>query len=969
MRLISALLLLLFTDGAFAQQVEAPRYETEDEFVFALTKVAGNNQAAIEELLSTRKELVNERLWQRLIAASKYNPTSTALFFDLALQVANRLHNQRLIGATYYHIGWYEFGRGNISLAIQNYLQSKQALEQAGARRDLIYVLADLGTLYSYASDYQAAKDYSEKSLALAEQLKRSGDAPGARPDEYGVGTSLANLGNIARRNGEYERAIAYFQSSLNAYRKIAAGSSNYQANIIDDLADIGRTYSAMGDSIRALGYLNQSLTAAKQLQDLTRSAGVYNSLGILYLNQRDYQKAIDFFEQGLRSAAGVNDRFRQASLLLNLSVTYQFQKKYDDALQSFQKCLQLAKAINDKETVILINEGIGGVYREQGRYKQALDSLDEGLLMSRLIDDKIRIAEIQWRKAEVQYANGDYPAAISSSNEAVNLADQLSLQNVSYLALTTLGRAQLAQQQDALAAQSFSKAIDRIEEMRNRIVGTEQGSELFFEDKVDPYREMVQLLASQNKTDGNAQALLFGERAKGRVLADVLRNGASNLASVMTESEKEEERKLNRDLTSLNLEIARARDPVRLRALNEQLRVARLKYETYRDTVYASHPPVRRQANRAITLDDIRRVVTDDQTAFLEYVTTEARTYLFVVTKKLHQSELSVSVHPIEIDIRKLTQKANAFRSSVATRDPGLADFSRELYNLLIKPALPELRGRETICIVPDGPLWEVPFQALQAADNHFLLQDFALYYAPSIDVLSLLTKHESIARSASLSLLALGNPKLGNEVAENVKAAYRDESLAPLPEAETEVQTLKQIWGARSSRVLIGSEAAKRMFKAEAHRYQIIHLATHGILDDSNPLYSRLLMARAIADPDDDGLLEAREIMQLNLHADLVVLSACQTARGRIGAGEGVIGMSWAFLAAGARTLVVSQWKVDSISTSVLMISFHKHLKEHDGLRKAQALRQAALDLIKDKSYQHPFYWAGFVLVGNDE
>jgi CHAT domain-containing protein len=281
-----------------------------------------------------------------------------------------------------------------------------------------------------------------------------------------------------------------------------------------------------------------------------------------------------------------------------------------------------------------------------------------------------------------------------------------------------------------------------------------------------------------------------------------------------------------------------------------------------------------------------------------------------------------------------------------------------------LLKPAEGQLKSKETLCIIPDNALWEVPFQALQGNDNRYLLQDFALYYAPSISVLGEMAKKEP--NSQALSLLALGNPKFGNDIAANVKAVYRDETLAPLPEAETEVKTLKEIWGERTSTVLIGADAGKKAFKAEAGKYQVIHLATHGILDNKNPMYSRLIMSRAENDPDDDGLLEAREIMQLKLNADLVVLSACQTARGRIGAGEGVVGISWAFFVAGVPTTVVSQWKVDSASTASLMIRFHRNLKEQPESSKAQALRNAALELLRDKSYQHPFYWAGFVMIG---
>src|SRR5204862_6097005 len=198
---------------------------------------------------------------------------------------------------------------------------------------------------------------------------------------------------------------------------------------------------------------------------------------------------------------------------------------------------------------------------------------------------------------------------------------------------------------------------------------------------------------------------------------------------------------------------------------------------------------------------------------------------------------------------------------------------------------------------------------------------------------------------------------------------ATYRGEVLGPLPDSETEVSALKSIWGS-SSRVLIGGSARKSVFRLEGPKYNIIHFATHGILDDVSPMYSRLVMARAENDPTDDGLLEAREIMRLNLHADLVVLSACQTARGRIGAGEGMIGMSWAFFVAGVPTMVASQWKVNSAATAKLMVNFHKRLKEQSpqSQSKAAALQQASLNLMKDPRYRHPYYWAGFILMGKN-
>jgi len=191
-------------------------------------------------------------------------------------------------------------------------------------------------------------------------------------------------------------------------------------------------------------------------------------------------------------------------------------------------------------------------------------------------------------------------------------------------------------------------------------------------------------------------------------------------------------------------------------------------------------------------------------------------------------------------------------------------------------------------------------------------------------------------------------------------------------LPEAETEVRSLSQIFGQGRSKVFIGASADEKTFKSLAPTSNTIHFATHGVLDNRHPLYSYLLLAKAEGDEDEDGLIEAREIMGLNLCADLVVLSACDTARGRIAAGEGVMGISWAFFAAGCRSTVVSQWKVESANTSELMVHFYRYLKEgkaQGGKTKADALRSAAMKLIKDHRYEHPMYWAGFVLVGSND
>src|SRR5262249_16030129 len=153
------------------------------------------------------------------------------------------------------------------------------------------------------------------------------------------------------------------------------------------------------------------------------------------------------------------------------------------------------------------------------------------------------------------------------------------------------------------------------------------------------------------------------------------------------------------------------------------------------------------------------------------------------------------------------------------------------------------------------------------------------------------------------------------------------RDEKLFPLPEAEAEVKGLGRLYGAARSKIYVGAEAREDRVKNEAGDFRVLHFATHGVLNDAAPMYSHLALARG--DKNEDGLLEAWELMRMDLRADLVVLSACETARGRFGAGEGVIGLSWALFIAGAPSTVVSQWKVESASTRELMLGFHQRLR----------------------------------------
>ncbi len=585
-------------------------------------------------------------------------------------------------------------------------------------------------------------------------------------------------------------------------------------------------------------------------------------------------------------------------------------------------------------------------------------------------------------------YAQRDYARALAAASSAADLAKQLRSPLMTYFAVTLKGQCHHALKNDADAAACFAAAIDSVESMRDHVAGAEKERQLFFERRVSPYREMVAMLTEQQRAE---KALGFAERAKARVLLDVLRDGRVKFNGSLGLNERSEELKLYGEMVSLNSRIRAERmledaDQSRINTLETELEKARNEYELFESGLFSAHPELKTKRGlfSTFTLQGISNLIPDTRTAVLEYVVTDEHTFLFIVARDSRTAKLTVSVRPISVKTIDLSNMVEKFRGLLSTNHPGFRQIGRALYDLLIKPASSYLAGRTTICIVPDGPLWNLPFQAVQNADDKYLLEMYSIYYAPSLLVLGEMRKRSSGLESSPLGrqsrrtsatkpnndaqLYAVGNPSFGGDSMASAQA-LRNTPFVSLPETEKEVEKLRiEVYGPLASAVRVGPAAREDTVKAEIGEYRVLHFATHGVLDDKNPLYSYLVLAPG-ADSKEDGLLEAWELMHMDLKAELAVLSACDTARGRVSAGEGLIGMTWALFVAGVPTTIASQWQVPSESTSRLMVNFHRGLFGHGKrISKAIAWRQAVLEMTRDPRYRtKPYYWAGFVVVGD--
>lgn len=873
--------------------------------------------------------------------------------------------------------------RRQLSEALIALRLTRSIAERIGDEQGIKFAATNLGINYYSRGEYQQALELFEQNLSLG-PVKR---------DSAMTARTLNNIGMIKRFFGDDAAALDYVQRSQRLAEQV--GDKKLLSNTLNNIGIINRD---QGNYARALEYLEKGLTLSEALGDKVTFSLTLNNIGTIYGLQGNHSQALEYFQRALKLAQAADDKAIIANALNNVGLTYHKNRDYPQALEYYQKSLALSEQLNDKRLAALTLNNIGRFYREQGDHKRALEYYQQSLAIREKLDDPAGIPYVLNHIGVLHYLQGDYQQALQFSNRSIDIATRLVSPESLWRGYELAGRTYTSLKQFDEAEKALTNSINIIEKMRYLVGGGELERQRFFEDKLSPYTAMVELAFSRNRP---VDALTYSELAKARTLLDVLRNGRIPINKAMSLEEQERARILNAELTALNVQIYDQRQRPkpnldRIAELEPRRERARMAYEDFLTGVYVKYPELKVQRGEAtpITAAEAAALIPDVSTAIVEFVVAEDKSYLMVLTsdRKNTASPLKITLYSLKITSNQLSERVNEFRRMLAERDLRYQDAARQLYDLLLKPAEEQLRGRKTLCVIPDRALWELPFQALQPRTGVHLIEDHTLFYAPSLSVLREVTKQRSSAmrngppmgvarvldRRGSLShplktLLALGNPDLsGPHLETTLRGVDSEMGFGPLPETEKEVKTLARLYGTANSHVFIGAQAREAVVKTEASKYEVLHFATHGLLDNRNPMFSYLILAQTAGDPNEDGLLEAREIINMDLHAKLAVLSACQTARGWVGAGEGVIGMSWALFVAGVPTIVASQWKVDSASTTSLMIDFHRRLtmrrtNPKSKEAKAEALRQAALELLRSERYRHPFYWAGFVMIGD--
>jgi CHAT domain-containing protein/Tfp pilus assembly protein PilF len=791
------------------------------------------------------------------------------------------------------------------------------------------------------------------------------------------VGNAVNQLGSVAYTLRRYDDAWGYFQEA-----RAVREQTGERAALGTTLNNLGLVAAAQGRADSAGVYYRQALELTVQQGDSARAQEVLNNYGFLLRDGADPGAALPLFERSLAIRRQRGLPAPQAEVLLNIGNLLRQQGHFTEARQRLEASRDLALTAGDVTLLRKALTNLGWVWIGLGDASAARAPLERALALADSLGDFRGQAETLNNLSVVARLEDDVRGGERLANRALAAGMAAGDSAVVRDAVNTLGtlasdRGDLAAahvwftRANAAGAQTVSQQAADLQNL---------GSVLARANRLDEaerfFRDGLALAERSHAPDFAWPALLgLGDVAERRG-ADATALAFDRRAATMIEDLRAEQGSERPSVALLGQRLfafealihlltrLQPRYPDSAYAAEAFHWSERARARAFLDLVAASARDARRVA--PLTLAQAQALLPTNKDALLAYSVGDSSTSLWVLTRRAWKH---VALPPR----KALRVRTEALRRGLA--DPAIANTrathraERALYQALIEPALPMLDGVEHLVVAPDGALALVPFEALLTTDvegdgppprGAYLVERYAVSYTASASALA-----TRIGATHASGIVALGDPAFGTDSSHTVVGAAP--GLPRLPNTAAEIAALRSLAGRRPIVVLTGRDATRERLLAlpGLAGASLVHVATHGVANEVEPERSGLWMATAPG-ATGPGFLSLPDILALRLDAGLVTLSACETGLGRLERGEGVVGLTRAFMAAGARSVMVSLWKVNDRSTSLLMERFYRGLLK-DGAPATTALAQAKRALLKDPETRSPFYWAPFVLVGN--
>ncbi len=828
-----------------------------------------------------------------------------------------------------------------------------------GMAKEQAEALADFGLVMENSVNFTAARTFFEESAGLRQALKDD-------VSHVSLAEQYRNLGRIHDlRLNRYAVAGVYYAKAGEIYAKSGNGALEAET-----LLEQGRCQRLLGNFPAAEDLYNLAL-AKVGVKDLRTKMRILLEQANNAWFQGRYQEAFDLREQVEKSAVAEHWSLEQvmaknsggliwwtlgdnkradlelrgalalaeklavrsdevATTLNNIGLVQRESGEYKKALETLGKALAIDRKLGSRWAMAYDLRNLGQTRLKMGDAATALQQFAEAAVMAGDIGDKVNLAKIYLARGDAESLLKQPVASAASYLAALEIADSLLLREVRWRALLGLARLQNDAGNSARALASYQHALATIEGLRAEIK-LDQLKDGFLADKMDVYYGLVSLLVNLGKND---EAFAVAERSRSRNLIDILGRQRLSLKGSVDQELYDRQIRLKERMEeqeNLSLQAATPKERARYSSTLEKLRG---DYQDLLIDIERKRPELLALVKvNPTTLDDIQKLL-EPGVILLSYYQLPERLLLW----KIERNRTSLIIR--NIPARELSAKIASYRRMLQNLEP-LEKQSREMYDLLVAESLAGSDPYRSVGIIPHGSLHYLSFATLNDGRD-YLIDRQKLFYLPAASVFKYTLSRRSPEKKQLI--LAVGNPDLGS-------AAF------DLPFAEREAGTLR--WNYPDVTTLTRERATESWIREHISEFGVIHIASHGEFDPLNPLFSAIRLTK---DGKADGRLQAEEIFGLDIRADLVVLSACQTGLGDIRSGDDVVGMNRAFIFAGTHSLMSTLWRVSDVSSAIMMKQFYRNYLIYG---KAESLTRA-MQHVKNR-YPHPGYWGAFLLTGD--
>ncbi len=854
--------------------------------------------------------------------------------------------------------------------------QAVASFEALDDWRGQAVALTVIGVAWHSMREYQNALKSFDRALALANAV---GDVAQAARINNSLGITYRNLGDLPK-------ALEFHTQAVGLSR--AGGAIRLEFIVLNNA---GIDYKELGDYRRALDTYNQSLVLARKLGTAAGEATALNNIGNIYKAEGENETSLEYYAQALQIFRRLEHREGEGIALNNIGSAYSQMGQYQTALTYHEQSREIRKAIGDRRGESSSLHHAGLAWHKAGDLDKAMERLRESLEIRREVHDPIGEADTLMVIASVERDRGK-PAESRATIEAA-------------LTITEALRARI---QDAGLRASY---IARVQET------------------YASYVDVLMRLHQETPSAGHdASALQAAERTRARVLLESLVEMRADLRegvdAALLERERSAQKKLDAGSQRLSRALSRKSPANEIAAARTELDGLTTEYQQVQAQIRKSSPRYAALTQpEPLSAAAIQQAVLDDDTVLLEFALGETRSWLWAVTPQTLTSVALPSRRDLEAAARSLYATVTArqprqgeamagYSARVSAADRQFESRAAAMSQMLFGGIAEQLRGPwrgKRLVIVAAGALEYLPFASLPLPGTTTdrvavpLIARHEIVEAPSASVLATLRREAVNREPARRTVAVLADPVfdaadprvtrskpvatdwsptraavpsgsksetsyLASRAVARLEDADGRAGLARLPFSRDEATAIGLLAGTTGTLQATDFRANRSTVLGSAlEDYRIVHFATHGLIDAERPELSGLILS-LVNDrgAQQDGLLRLHDIYNMRLNADLVVLSACQTALGKEINGEGLVGLTRGFMYAGAPRVVASLWQVSDVATAELMKKFYAGMLQK-GLPASAALRRAQLEIARDPRWASPYFWAGFVLQGD--